>query len=97
MASDNETVAEIVTEMRTKNVDRDYDAIMRLYAHRIEVAHRCEVAELRECVSDMRSWFRLYYSCSGYHNRLQCAGCSLARCPYHKWRKALEGVKDEGK
>lgn len=54
-----------------------------------------EVAELREFSNDMRTWFRLYYSCGSDPKSKwwrSCASCRRKRCPIHKWRKALEGA-----
>lgn len=56
MASDKETVAEIVGEMRTKNVEPNYDAIMRLYAYRIEAAHKREDDELKRKLETKDAW-----------------------------------------
>ena len=57
-----------------------------------------EVAELREFSNDMRTWFRLYYSCGSDPKSKcwrSCASCRRKRCPIHKWRKALGGTKDD--
>lgn len=56
-----------------------------------------EVAELREFSNDMRTWFRLYYSCGSNPKSKwwrSCASCRRKRCPIHKWRKALEGASN---
>lgn len=66
-------------------------------AHKREVEERdTEIAELREFSNDMRTWFRLYYSCGSFPESKwwrSCASCRRKRCPIHKWRKALEGEK----
>lgn len=63
MASENETVSEIVKEMRgpyykmgrsNARLDHDMMGYMSFIANRIEAAHRREVAELRECLKDVR-------------------------------------------
>lgn len=59
-----------------------------------------EVAELRECLGSMQTWFRLYFHCDNnqiHPNRSKCTTCRLKRCPCHRWRKALEGANHESK
>lgn len=99
MASDNETVAEIVKELRDEPLaENGAKPWLHYLADRIEAAHRREVAELREFANDMRTWFRLYYSCGSDPKSKwwrSCASCRRKRCPIHKWRKALAGARDE--
>lgn len=70
---------------------------------RIESAHKREIEELRECLketinaaADAMWWKR---GCDKTRN--VCTNCGekdkTFPCPVKRWRKALEGAKDEGK
>lgn len=83
MASD-ETVADIVSEMRDGVVARGWmEQVLREFADRIDAAHNREIAELRECLKDA-----LTFVCSG------CKDHTHKMCRFNRWRKALEGAKD---
>lgn len=111
MASENKTISEIVSEMRRDAIAADAwcethgemasaASVLNGHADSIEAAHLREVTELREFSNDMRTWFRLYYSCGSDPKSKwwrSCATCRRKSCPIHKWRKALEGANHEGK
>ena len=98
MASENETVADIVKEKRDtadeaelkgKNIFAfDLAKMLREEANRIEAAHQREVAELLECLRE---------AVTEVCNRLEKCGfkepCVFKTCYVQKWRKALQ---DEG-
>lgn len=95
MASENETVADIVKEMRDifalTGIDKNKSHLMGFF-ERIETAHRREVAELRECLKEA-----IREKCP--FTRMSCKHgepCDY-ECGTYKWRKALEGAKDEAK
>ena len=91
MASENETIADIV-----KRVLRDCNsyplptaaAEMLKLVREMDAAHQREVAELRECLRE---------AVTEVCNRLEKCGfkepCVFKTCYVQKWRKAL---KDEG-
>lgn len=93
MASENETVADIVKEKRDtadeaelkgKNTFAfDLAKMLREEANRIEAAHKREVAELRECLEQAYGDKIGTYTMKG--NEVE------------RWRKALKVAKDEGK
>ena len=94
MASENETVDDIVKEKRDtadeaelkgKNTfSFDLAKMLREEANRIEAAHKREVAELRECLKE---------AVTEVCNRLEKCGfkepCVFKTCYVQKWRKAL--------
>ena len=97
MASENETIADIVAEMRSNEFDDPSFNVYSLvaartlargWADRIEAAHQLEVAELRECLRE---------AVTEVCNRLEKCGfkepCVFKTCYVQKWRKALQ---DEG-
>ena len=91
MASENETIADIV-----KRVRRDCNsyplptaaAEMLKLVREMDAAHQREVAELRECLRE---------AVTEVCNRLEKCGfkepCVFKSCYVQKWRKALQ---DEG-
>ena len=96
MASENETVADIVADIRAQNqgLPEDSYALSPLvcdllsFANRIEAAHQREVAELRECLKEA-----IREKCP--FTRMSCKHgepCDY-ECGTVKWRKALQ---DEG-
>ena len=100
MSNKQETIADIVKEMRTlgrldeKSTDkipRTLQALgLRTYADRIEAAHQREVAELRECLKE---------AVTEVCNRLEKCGfkepCVFKTCYVQKWRKALKGSSND--
>ena len=100
MASENETVADIVNEKRDtadeaelkgKNTFAfDLAKMLREEADRIEAAHQREVAELRECLKE---------AVTEVCNRLEKCGfkepCVFKTCYVQKWRKALKGSSND--
>lgn len=107
MAENNETVADIVKEMREMPNDLIVDAnanfVFAKYANRIEAAHRREVAELRGALK--KAYDTLYsISCSRYGKGLTCTDdihelvtmareCSDELYANENLRKVLEGAK----
>lgn len=105
MASDNETVEDIVSEMNCSHEGMIAFEFQH-YASRIEAAHRreiaakdAEIAELRECLMEACD-----VACDGCRHAVWNDG-KIANCKRHKnwkcpfgaerWRKALEGAKNE--
>ena len=96
MASENETIADIVADIRAQNQGLPEDSYslsplvcdLLSLADRIEAAHQREVAELRECLRE---------AVTEVCNRLEKCGfkepCVFKSCYVQKWRKALQ---DEG-
>ena len=93
-----ETIADIVAEMRSNEFDDPSFNVYSLvaartlargWADRIEAAHQREVAELRECLRE---------AVTEVCNRLEKCGfkepCVFKTCYVQKWRKALEGASD---
>ena len=100
--NENETVEDIVKEMlnlglldekSTDKIPRSLQALgLRTYAARIKAAHQREIAELRECLNEA-----IREKCP--FTRMSCKHgepCEYV-CGTDKWRKALEGAKDESK
>ena len=94
MSNKQETIADIVAEMRNESHAGDESCLewvgakMRTYADRIEAAHRREVEELRECLKEA-----IREKCP--FTRMSCKHgepCDY-ECGTEKWRKALQ---DEG-
>lgn len=92
MASENETVEDIVKELRDQYEDATDICVIDApeYADRIESAHRREVAELRKCLKE------------AYGLQLRCDSCKIRKCDSIcvmklKWRKALEGANGGAK
>lgn len=90
MASENETVADIVAAMRIESHAGDASCLewvgakIRSYADRIEAAHEREVAELRKCLNEA-----IRENCP--FTRMSCKkgeSCDY-ECGTDKWRKAL--------
>lgn len=107
MASENETISDIVNEMRTlgrldeKSTDkipRTLQALgLRTYADRIEAVHLREVAELERKVSELRECLK--EAVTEVCNRLEKCGfkepCVFKTCYVQKWRKALKGSSND--
>lgn len=93
----NETIADIVSEMRgpyykmgrsNASLDKDMMGYMSFMANRIEAAYKREVEELRKCLNEA-----IREKCP--FTRISCKHgepCEY-ECGTDKWRKAL---KDEG-
>ena len=94
-----ETIADIVAEMRSNEFDDPSFNVYSLvaartlargWADRIEEAHQREVAELRECLRE---------AVAEVCNRLEKCGfkepCIFKTCYVHKWRKALKGASND--
>ena len=99
MTSENETVAEVLAEFgkiielmrKCRCVGVSLWNCLK-FKLRIEAAYRREVAELRECLNEA-----IREKCP--FTRMSCKHgepCEYV-CGTDKWRKALEGAKDEGK
>ena len=96
MASENETIADIVREMRIGDLCASDVAARTMYindflasyADRIEAAWKREVAELRKCLNEA-----IREKCP--FTRMSCKHGETCdyECGTFKWRKAL---KDEG-
>ena len=91
----NETVEDIVQKMRDifalTGLDKNKSHLMDFF-ERIKAAHSREVAELCECLNEA-----IREKCP--FTRMSCKHgepCEYV-CGTDKWRKALEGAKDEGK
>ena len=97
----NETIDDIVADIRAQNqgLPEDSYALSPLVcdllslADRIEASHEREIAELRECLNEA-----IREKCP--FTRMSCKHgepCEY-ECGTDKWRKSLEGAKeDEGK
>ena len=94
MASENETIADIVAAMMNESHAGDASCLEwvgsknRGYADRIKAAHQREVAELRECLKEA-----IREKCP--FTRMSCKHgepCDY-ECGTFKWRKAL---REEG-
>lgn len=89
MASENETVADIVAEMRIGDLCANDTTTSMMYindflagyADRIEEAHQREVAELRKGISELLDALQAIYD-------EECTSCGTGEV-YDKWRKAL--------
>ena len=94
MASENETVDDIVKEKRDtadeaelkgKNTfSFDLAKMLREEANRIEAAHKREVAELRKGISELLDALQEIYD-------EECTSYGTGEV-YDKWRKALKGA-----
>ena len=85
MASNNETVAGIIAEVRTINPGNEY-------ADRILAAHNREIAELRECLKEAIREKCPFTRMSCKHGE-QCD----YECGTKKWRNALKGSNNATK
>ena len=94
MASENETVENIVKEMRHAEATWHRSEIAQLptqylneWSDRIEAAHQREVAELRIGIEELLDALQSIYNeeCTSY-------GTSEI---YNKWRKALKGASND--
>ena len=98
MSNKQETIADIVADIRAQNqgLPEDSYALSPLVcdllslADRIEAAHQREVAELRECLRE---------AVTEVCNRLEKCGfkepCVFKTCYVQKWRKALKGSSND--
>lgn len=104
MSNKQETIADIVKEMRTlgrldeKSTDkipRTLQALgLRTYADRIEEAHQREVAELRECLKETMVIASAEYHHHSCFKHVKCGEIERCKtCKVIRWRKALQ---DEG-
>lgn len=108
MATGNETVAEILREMRGDAIAADAwcethgemasaASVLNRHADRIEAAYRCAIAAKDREIAELRECLKV--ACDA---ELSCKECKSPcyvytqdDCPIKKrWRKALEGVKD---
>ena len=97
MASENETVDDIVKEKRDtadeaelkgKNTfSFDLAKMLREEANRIEAAHKREVAELRKGISELLDALQAIYD-------EECTSYGTGEV-YDKWRKALKGASND--
>lgn len=79
----DETVKEVLREMRERCIDEKHSPSLWPYLDRIESAHRREVEELRDVGKQMlRRWCNL--ACT-------CEHCEFNAEPCSRWRKILEG------
>ena len=102
MASENETVADIVAAMRDESHAGDESflewvgAKMRTYADRIEAAHQREVAELRECLKETMVDAVAEYKNNSCFRNVKCGEIErCGTCKVMKWRKALKGASND--
>lgn len=102
--SRQETIADIVREMRTlgrldeKSTDkipRSLQALgLRTYADRIEAAHQREVAELRECLKETMADAVAEYKNNSCFKNVKCGEIERCKtCKVVRWRKAIETTK----
>ena len=100
MASENETVEDIVAEMRNESHEGDESCLewvgekMRTYADRIEAAAKREVAELKRKVAELRECLKdaVLYNCAICDSKGK--SCEVKGfCLEQRWRKAL---REEG-
>ena len=89
MASEYETVADIVAEMMlgVKDWKGERLGVFDCFADRIEAAHQREVAELRKGISELLDALQTIYN-------EECTGYGTGEV-YYKWRKALEGASND--
>ena len=104
--ANQETIADIVREMRTlgrldeKSTDkipRTLQALgLRTYADRIEDAHRREVAELRECLKETMADAVAEYKNNSCFRNVKCGEIERCdTCKVMRWRKALKGSSND--
>ena len=98
MASENETVADIV-----KRVRRDCNsyplptaaAEMLKLVREMDAAHQSEVAELRECLKETMADAVAEYKNNSCFKNVKCGEIKRCdTCKVMKWRKVLEGASD---
>ena len=102
MASENETVEDVVKEMlyifSLTGLDKNKSPLMDFF-ERIKAAHQREVAEMKREVAELRECLNEAIREKCPFTRMSCKHgepCEYV-CGTDKWRKALEGAKDEGK
>ena len=104
MASENETVDDIVKEKRDtadeaelkgeNTFSFDLAKMLREEANRIEAAHKREVAELRECLKETMVDAVAEYKNNSCFRNVKCGEIERCKtCKVIRWRKALQ---DEG-
>lgn len=107
MSNKQETIADIVADIRAQNqgLPEDSYALSPLvcdllsFADRIEAAHQREVAEMKREIAELRECLNEAIREKCPFTRMSCKHgepCEYV-CGTDKWRKALEGAKDESK
>ena len=111
MASENETVEDIVADIRAQNqgLPEDSYALSPLvcdllsFADRFEAAHQREVselnlkvAELRECLKETMVAAVAEYKNNSCFRNVKCGEIKRCdTCKVMKWRKALKGESND--
>ena len=111
MASENETVADIVADIRAQNqgLPEDSYALSPLvcdllsFANRIEEAHQREVAELERKVSELRECLKetmvdavAEYKNNSCFRNVKCGEIEKCdTCKVMRWRKVLKGASND--
>ena len=111
MASENETVADIVADIRAQNqgLPEDSYALSPLvcdllsFANRIEEAHQREVAELERKVSELRECLKetmadavAEYKNNSCFRNVKCGEIERCdTCKVMRWRKVLKGASND--
>ena len=100
-----ETIADIVAEMRSNEFDDPSFNVYSLvaartlargWADRIEAAHQREVAELRECLKEAMVDAVAEYKNNSCFKNVKCGEIKRCdTCKVMKWRKALKGVSND--
>ena len=97
MASENETIADIVAKMlefaETDSQTIGRDVLRRRiqnFARRIEAAAKREVAELRECLKETMADAVAEYKNNSCFRNVKCGEIERCKtCKVVRWRKAL--------
>ena len=105
MESKNETVEDIVAEMRSNEFDDPSFNVYSLvaartlargWADRIEAAAKREVAELRECLKETIADAVAEYKNNSCFRNVKCGEIERCKtCKVVRWRKALEGASND--
>ena len=106
MSSKQETIEDIVREMRTlgrldekltDKIPRSLQALgLRTYADRIEVAHQREVEELRECLKETMVDAVAEYKNNSCFRNVKCGEIEKCdTCKVMRWRKVLKGASND--
>lgn len=103
MASENETIADIVAEMRQAEATWHRSEIAQLptqylkeWSDRIDAAHQREVAELRECLKETMADAVAEYKNNSCFRNVKCGEIERCKtCKVDRWRKALKGVSND--
>ena len=95
-----ETIADVVSEMRSNEFDDPSFNVYSLvaartlargWADRIEAAHQREVAELRECLKEAMADAVAEYKNNSCFRNVKCGEIERCKtCKVNKWRKALQ-------